>query len=235
MNKLPYLLFLLLLLTGCSTLSTPEIRGIVVDAETGKPIADARIFAEWKLITSGPGGPGAGEVKKEVKLKTGPDGKFVLPPFRLVNNMPYPFGQGGYFDFNIIALGYKGTGYGTGRNGAFESGFAKDITIGKENPIKLIPIRDPKTWVENSGDVYHYIKNDKDYLAQEDRMYVEKFGNGRWDEKNIQMELFYTYVRLKDYRNAKRKAKEIIEDSPKDKNESLYITLKELHIDLRED
>jgi hypothetical protein len=49
-----------------STLKTPEIKGVVVDAETGKPIEGAYIVAWWKRTYSGPGGPTGGGISKEV-------------------------------------------------------------------------------------------------------------------------------------------------------------------------
>jgi hypothetical protein len=213
------LLLITLLLAGCSSLSTPEIKGVVVDAETGKPIEDARIFAEWRIITSGPGGRGPGEIKKEIKLKTGPDGRFTIPAHTVRNYWPYPIGQGGFFGSAVIAVGYKGYGCGADANGQIERGECKDITVGKESPIKLTPIRDPKTWLENSGDIIGYVENDKDFLRQHNLIFVDRFGNGKWD-RQAQVALFDAYVGLNDYRNAKRKGTEIIEDF---QNEAEYV------------
>ena len=38
---------ILISLTGCTSLKTPEIKGIVLDAETGKPIEGAYVVASW--------------------------------------------------------------------------------------------------------------------------------------------------------------------------------------------
>jgi hypothetical protein len=91
-------LFLALLLTGIiTTFRTPTIKGIVVDAETEEPIDDARIYAAWYRVYSGPGGPGPGGIAKEIRLRTKEDGTFKIPSHILINPVPYPFGQGGNF------------------------------------------------------------------------------------------------------------------------------------------
>ena len=70
----------LAVLFGCQ-LTTPEIRGVVVDAETGKPIQNAwiRAFLEVKTLTGG------GDVYTTLSVasphtRTDKEGKFVIPP-----------------------------------------------------------------------------------------------------------------------------------------------------------
>ena len=97
---------IILILTGCTSLKTPEIKGVVLDAETDKPIANARVYARWQRIVSGPGGQTAGGIAREVRLKTKEDGTFVIPSYTLINFVPYPFGQGGTFYTVIYAHRY---------------------------------------------------------------------------------------------------------------------------------
>ena len=70
MKKIIYLFFISLLLSGCTFLKTPEIKGVVLDAETGTPITDARIYAKWQRTVSGPGGKTGGGISKEIRLTT---------------------------------------------------------------------------------------------------------------------------------------------------------------------
>lgn len=84
-----------LVIMGCSSFRTPEIKGVVLDVETGKPIADARIYAKWERMMRGFGGESSGGIDKELRLKTKGDGTFLIPAHTLVNFIPT--GKGGIF------------------------------------------------------------------------------------------------------------------------------------------
>ena len=47
-----------------TTFRTPEIKGVVLDAETGQPIADARIYAKWERKMRGFGGESSGGINR---------------------------------------------------------------------------------------------------------------------------------------------------------------------------
>jgi hypothetical protein len=67
--------FIMVLLTaGCN----PEISGIVVDAETGKPIEGAVVLVEWG-VTKGLPGMTYTESYKVAELVSDKDGKVTLP------------------------------------------------------------------------------------------------------------------------------------------------------------
>ncbi len=88
-----------------TTFKTPEIKGVVVDSETGKPIADARIYAKWERMMRGFGGEYSGGVGKELRLKTKGDGTFLIPAHTLINFIPT--GTGGNFYMFVYSIGYK--------------------------------------------------------------------------------------------------------------------------------
>lgn len=48
----------------CTRLKTPEIKGLVLDAETGQPITDARIYAKWEREMRGLEGNVVGGLKR---------------------------------------------------------------------------------------------------------------------------------------------------------------------------
>ena len=47
MKRLFYMILVAALLAGCTSLKTPEINGVVVDAETERPIEGAYVVASW--------------------------------------------------------------------------------------------------------------------------------------------------------------------------------------------
>jgi tetratricopeptide (TPR) repeat protein len=212
------LIFLIgILLSGCfTTLKTPEIKGVVLDAETGKPIEGARIYAKWQKIVSGPGGQTSGGIAKELRLKTKEDGTFVISPYRLVNFIPHPFGQGGAFYMIVYAHDYKYKSFSFHEIENFDNPkyeeFQKKLTENKLM-LKLAKIKNPESFIENRGDIYSYVDVDQDYIFEEDKLFVEKFGKQKWN-KNIQYELAEAYYRIGDYKSAMKKLKEIIEDNP---------------------
>ena len=83
----------LAVLSGCQ-LTTPEIRGVVLDAETRQPVEGAWIRAaiEVKTITGG-GDSYSTLAIASPHTRTGKDGRFVIPSRRF-GKTPFPFGFG---------------------------------------------------------------------------------------------------------------------------------------------
>ena len=202
---------------GCTSLKTPEIKGVVLDAETGKPVANAIVFTGWQKIYSGPGGLSPGAVIKKVDLKTDTSGKFRIPSRWLINFVPWPFGQGGSFGIVVYTHGYQYKSFYFHESSEFK--FPKyeefaEINRGKEVIIKLYKLEDnPEAFLKNKSDIYSYIKDDNEYLEEEDKLFVKKYGKQKWN-KNIQYELAEAYYRLGDYSSALRKLEEIIKRNP---------------------
>lgn len=76
-------LALVALAAGC-VLAPPvywgrEIRGRVVDADTGEPIEGAVVVADWKLYSGGWGHGGHGDSLRKEETLTDADGRFAFP------------------------------------------------------------------------------------------------------------------------------------------------------------
>jgi len=201
---------------GITTLKTPEIKGVVLDAETGKPIEGANVVAGWGRTYSGPGGQFDGKTFKELKLKTGKDGTFKIPAYVVINWIPFPFGQGGTFGMAVYAHGCKHKSFIFNETENFKrpkyEEFEK-MLIEKKLLLSLPEIKDPKSYIKNRGDIYFYTEADEVYRKEEDKLFLEKFGMRKWD-KNIQYELAEAYYRMGDYKSAIKKLEEIIKDDP---------------------
>lgn len=203
-----------LFLTGCTTLKTPEFNGTVLDAETGNPIVDVRIYAKWQRTMTSFGGPTGGKVVKELRLRTGKDGKFTIPSYSLVNAIPYPIGQGGSFYFIVYALGYKNRIFGFFDEGSFSSNRTDEVGEMYRSGrfvLKLEEMKDPRTFRKDMGEVSQYVA--QDYINEEFKLFVKRFGDKRWDRVS-QLNLAEAYAQLGDYASAIRKMKEVIEDYP---------------------
>lgn len=71
------------LTAGCTTVEVPEIKGRVVNAETGKPLANANVMASWKVgIATFAGLAGIHSVEKYI-THTDENGEFVLPRIKV--------------------------------------------------------------------------------------------------------------------------------------------------------
>jgi hypothetical protein len=218
--KLAIILMSSILIMGCTTLKTPEMKGVVLDAETGKPIEDVRIYAKWKRMMRGFGGEYSGGTDKELHLKAKGDGTFLIPAHTLFNFIPSPIGIGGDFYMIVYAIGYK--------NLIFDFFDAEDfegpprpryiefegVTKGKRVGLKMSKIEDPKTFIKNRGELSSKIDKDDDYRRKEDQCFVWRFGQQKWNDENIQYDLAETYYRLEDYKSALKKLDEILEMDP---------------------
>jgi hypothetical protein len=93
-------------LIGCKV-RTPEIRGVVLDAETKQPVAEAWIHARVQIFTKTVGG-GAYEVLSVDRPHTRSDerGEFVIPAWQVETaSIPYGFGtKVDYFYINAETI-----------------------------------------------------------------------------------------------------------------------------------
>jgi hypothetical protein len=207
----------------CTRLKTPEINGVVVDAETGKPIADTRIYAKWERKMRGLGGEYSGGIDKELHLKTKTDGSFLIPAHTLFNFIPSPIGIGGDFYMFVYAIGYKNLIFDFFNEEDFEGPPKpryiefEGVSKGKQVILRTSEILDPKTFIKNGGEVFRTARPDKEFELKEDRLFVERFGEQKWTKTFIQYELAEAYYRLGDYESALKKLDEILETNPKEK------------------
>jgi hypothetical protein len=180
MKKIIYLLVAFMFITGCTSIKTPEIIGVVVDAETHKPIADARIYAKWQKTVSGPGGQTGGAIAKELRIQTKADGSFAIPAYTLRNYKPYPFGQGGSFYIFIYVHGYMYKSFTFYETKSFERpGYQELEYIG--NSIKSrIDLQIIKNEIEFDRNMTR-IKdiNDFHFAIDEYRQFSEMFPNSK--------------------------------------------------------
>ena len=210
-----------------TTFRTPEIKGVVLDAETGQPIADARIYAKWERKMRGFGGESSGGIDKELHLKIKADGTFLIPAHTLFNFIPSPIGIGGYFYVFVYSVGYKNLRFDffdrTDFEGPPRPRFREfeGLTQGKRLVLKMSKIEDPKTFIKNAGEVFRTARPDKRFELKEDQHFVERFGKERWSDEYIQYELAEAYYRLGDYKAALRKLDELLEVDPTRKNKVL--------------
>jgi hypothetical protein len=207
----------------CTRLKTPEIKGVVLDAETGQPISDARIYAKWERKMRGFGGESSGGIDKELHLKTKADGTFFVPGHTLFNFIPSPIGIGGYFYMFVYSIGHKNLEFDFFGRTDFEGPprprfheFA-GITKGERLVLKMPKVEDPKAFIKYRGEVSSKIDKGDDYRRKEDQFFVEKFGGQRWNDENVQYDLAEAYYRLGDYESALRKLDEILQINPNER------------------
>jgi hypothetical protein len=92
-----------LMFAGCK-ISTPEIRGIVLDAETKKPVEGAWVKVLLQSTTRTVAGDTHGGISlAELHLRTGKDGRFVIPS-RKIKKAPTPYGFGISIDSCAIGV-----------------------------------------------------------------------------------------------------------------------------------
>ena len=180
-TALVYLLaFTALFVTGCTSLTTPEIKGVVVDAETGKPIEGARVYAAWLKITAGPGGKGPGTVVKELWLTADAIGQFRIPEYRISNPAPYPFGQGGHWSLNVYAHEYYHQSYGF--DSAKELDRAKYAQFKNQNDsgqvvFGLRKIDGADSFAKNYSAIYDWADkaNEFDYRLADIEIFIDRY------------------------------------------------------------
>ena len=219
MNKRLLFFLAAIFLFGCTTLKTPEIKGVVVDAETGKPIDGARIYARWQKVNTGPGGQSRGGISKEITLIADKNGRFVIPAHLLINFVPYPFGQGGYLYLVFYTHNYKYKKFELENSTQFKNFLGIQQ---KEKVISLLRLENnPGAFLNNSSDVFIYAHPDGAYVAEEDKIFVQRFDSDKWKNEDLLYQLVYAYSRLGEYRVALNRLEEIPKlrpDAQKDKS-----------------
>jgi hypothetical protein len=94
MKKLFLLIIAVSILSGCTSLKTPEIRGVVVDAETKKPVEGAWISSTLSIKTKTIGGDVSSYLSVDPPhTRTDKEGKFVIPAKKF-KAPPFPVGFG---------------------------------------------------------------------------------------------------------------------------------------------
>lgn len=199
-----------------TSFKTPEIKGVVVDAETGKSMEGAYISASWSRTYSGPGGPSGGGISKEVKITTKADGAFVIPKHTVINLVPYPFGQGGSFGMSVYAHRCKIKRFAfydtkQAENPKYEE-FSRSTQDGfKIMRIKMHELKDDEKYYFQLIESFEF----KDYHLEDMRFFLEKFSNSSWADK-VQWEIGNYYVEhIKDYANAIKEYELLIKKYPK--------------------
>lgn len=203
------------ILIGCTFLKTPEIKGVVVDAETGKPIEGARIYAKWQKTVSSPGGKTSGGISKELRLQTKEDGGFVIPAYTLKNHIPYPFGHGGSFYIIVYAHGYKSDSFTFLKTSDFEKPAYAEFAnrINDDIRVKLREIKDDQVSFHQLGEQLDITGDD--YYLHDMRFFIDKYSSSAWSA-TVQSYIAQYYAERGDYSTAIGEYEALIKKYPKD-------------------
>ncbi|MDA8161447.1 MAG: hypothetical protein M0022_00865 [Desulfobacteraceae bacterium] len=177
MNKRLLFFLAAIFLFGCTTLKTPEIKGVVVDAETGKPITDAYVLVTWRTTVSGLGGAvyGGGGIKRKLKLKTDTNGKFKIDKYLTINWVPFPFGQGGDLGISIYRHGYELKSYSFDNENDFVRGKYLEIKVSNkiiELEISLNKPKNENAFLENAFKISYM---DSNYALDEFKLFIKQY------------------------------------------------------------
>lgn len=208
-----------LLFLASTTFKTPEIKGVVLDAETGQPIADARIYAKWEREMRGFGGESSGGIEKERHLKTKGDGSFLIPARTMFNFIPSPIGIKGFFYMIIYAHGYKLKNFvfhdeeSFGHPKSYEE--FKKLGENKILTFKLEEIKDPEIYIKNFHDLPTDLKSKEDmnYQLVECQIFVDRFPTHK-KVPGYRLGIGTIYEQMKDKEKAKLQYERIIKDFP---------------------
>jgi hypothetical protein len=236
---------LMISLTGCD-LKTPEIRGVVLDAETKQPVEGAWVTATLDVYTKTVGG----DVHQSLfvgKTWTDKEGKFVIPPKEF--KMPsFPMSFGSKLEsLNVTARAISTKGYmseGIGIKGAQKV---------SEILLHLKPPKNVENYRSALGGLYDFILTGKigdafPSIAKTERQevvniaigayrhYLEKMGEPKTkDQKSsytaVMKDLGYLYSWKGDHENALYTFKKVMEFDRK-RNMDLYI--KEYEVCIKE-
>ena len=212
----------------CTRLKTPEIKGIVVDSETGQPIAEARIYAKWERMMRGFGGEYSGGIEKELNLKTKADGTFLIPARTMFNFIPSPIGIKGFFHMIIYAHGYKLKSFvfydenSFGHPKHYEE-FRK-LKESKGLIFTLEEIKDPEAFDKNLSEYYsgysfyryHKSKEDLMYELIEYQTFIDRFPSDKRVPSYI-LSKGSVYEKMKKFREAAEEYQKVIEKYPNSK------------------
>lgn len=216
MTRFFYLICIMSLISACTTLETPEIKGIVLDHETGKPLEGAYVIVRWSKTYSGPGGHFGGKDFKELRLKTDSNGSFIIPSYKVINWTPYPFGQGGNFAMAIFTHGYKVKKFVFHESQEFLRSKYSEFNERKEDGtilFKLEEIKDPDTFYKNDDEIYGLFEKDLNYLITEYQIFIEKFPKDKHVPGYL-LSIGSMYEEKGDYEKALNAYREILENFP---------------------
>jgi hypothetical protein len=224
--KLVIILMSSILIMGCTTLKTPEMKGVVLDTETGKPIMDARIYTKWERKMIGFGGETSGGIEKELRLKTKDDGAFLIPGRTFINFIPFPIGRGGFFYMIVYAHGYKFKSFTFYEEKAFghPRHYEEFKKLGENRVLlfKLEEIKDPETYDKNRYDFngeysfnthYKESKEDSIYDLVDYQTFVDRFPTHK-KIPGYRLAIGTIYEGMKDKGKAKLEYEKIIKDFP---------------------
>jgi hypothetical protein len=181
-------------LTGSTFLSTPHIKGLILDCGTEKPVAGAHVYAMWKRRLGNPDGQVSEETAKRLGVVTNEDGYFEIPSYFLFNPAPSPLGQAGSFAFIVFADDYKiklFTFHDPESLVAYESCEWRELAPapkGGRTTIKLSKICDQAMLIDQ-GDEY-----------EERRLAVDYLEAGRLEAGRAGVEFADGYHSIEDYR-----------------------------------
>ncbi|MFH1702034.1 MAG: hypothetical protein ABIB41_01210 [Nitrospirota bacterium] len=207
---------LLIGLIGCTSLKTPDIKGVVLDAETGKPIEGAYVIASWGRIYSGPGGQVGGKDFKRIRSQTNKDGAFTIPAYTVINWVPWPFGQGGSFFMAIYTHGYKHKKFTFDETSQFQIPKHDEFKKKKQDGtiiFKLDEMKDPDTFDKNGDEIYGLVKEDLSYKLIDYQLFVSKFPMDK-RVPGYRLSIGSIYEEIGDYEKALMEYKKIIKDFP---------------------
>ena len=216
MKRIFYLICILVLISGCTSLKTPEIKGVVLDSDTGKPIEGAYVIASWGRTYSGPGGQVGGKDFKKIRLQTSKDGAFMIPAYTVINWVPWPFGQGGTFFMAVYTHGYKCKKFIFYEASGFQMPKYDEFKEKKEEGtiiFKLDEIKDPETFDKNHSEIYGLVDEDLNYLMIEYKFFISKFPDDK-RTPGYRLSIGSVYEERGDYEKALMEYRKIIKDFP---------------------
>ena len=197
-------------------MKTPEIKGVVFDSETGKPIEGAYVVASWGRTYSGPGGQVGGKDFKKIRLQTSKDGAFMIPAYTVINWVPWPFGQGGTFFMAVYTHGYKCKKFIFYEASGFQMPKYEEFKEKKEDGttiFKLEKMKDPDTFDKNGDEIYGLVKEDLSYKLKDYELFVNKFPMDK-RVPGYRLSIGSIYEEIGDYDKALMEYRKIIKDFP---------------------
>ncbi|MBT3041672.1 MAG: hypothetical protein N0E58_00005 [Candidatus Thiodiazotropha endolucinida] len=200
-----YLSFLIIALSlsiqGCSV---SGIKGAVIDKTTRKPVKNVEIIASWDKRVAHVSGSNHIEVAKVTRVTSDDNGKFVIPDWFHLPNMPFVYiaeptihvKKNGYlpieFDMGII-----------NDTLTFYDGRVvinnESMQFGKKHPAVGSAIKGLQEWMENLDEPEYSYRHTRTYNENTKRMEVtkiEKITNSKYDQldnKRYKLRLFQTY------------------------------------------
>ena len=204
------LIFALIFLSSCGVFKSPEIKGKVVDTETGEPLAGANVKVAWY---TGYGSPAGWHAKRKNTHKTITDdkGEFIIPS---IKGTHAPF-IGDYDGVSILVykLGYKP---------GFVEQYGRRSQGGRQDRRKTDFSLKPLKTDEDYYDAYYHtswISVDYDHRFQIEylRDYIDKYSQSK-EVRWLFIRIAYHYKELGEYSSAKKVYKSYLKQFPDSKH-----------------